>query len=86
MWLYSNIPYGFEEVRSEKAFYSQVGFSRMVTPPPQCMDKKYHHPNILVANFNNYKHEKLSFARWKREGALEAFHVAHRVVSNGTRT
>lgn len=83
MWLYSNIPKGFHEVRNEKGYYSQSGFPRMVTPPPQCMDQKYHHSNLLVANFNNYKNEKLPFARWRCEGTLEAFENAYVLVTSG---
>ena len=86
MWLYSNIPMGFHEVRNEKGYYSVTGFPRMVTPPPQCMDQRYQHPNLLVANFNNYKHEKLPFARWKREGGLENFENAHSNVCDRSST
>ena len=83
MWLYSNIPNDFYDVLSETAYYSLSGFPRMVTPPPQCMEQRYQHPNLLVANFNNYKHEKLPFARWKREGALENFENVYSTVTSG---
>lgn len=66
MWLYRNVPNGFHEVRNEKAYYSSTGFPPdHVTPVPECMDPKYHDPNLLKANYSNYKETKLPFARWK---------------------
>ncbi len=67
MWLYSNVPDTFEEIRNEKAYYSSTGFPPIFTPVPQCMDPKFHNPNLLTANFNNYRETKLPFARFKRD-------------------
>lgn len=66
MWLYSNVPQEFEEVRNEKAYYSSVGYPPIFTPVPECMDSKFHNPNLLIANYNNYRETKLPFARFKR--------------------
>lgn len=66
MWLYSNIPKDFTEIRNEKAFYSTTGFPEEVTSVPQCMNIIYHNENLIVANYKNYKETKLPFARFKR--------------------
>jgi hypothetical protein len=73
MWLYSNVPENFKEVRNEKAYYSTHGFPPSVTPPPQCIEEQLHHPNLLRANFNNYKKNKLPFARWYTDESRENF-------------
>jgi hypothetical protein len=65
LWLHDNHPQGLAEVRSETAYYSSRGFPSTVTPVPECMKPEYHNPDLLRANYMNYKHEKLPFARYK---------------------
>ena len=70
MWLYSNIPLNFQEVRNEKAYYCSSGYpGDVVTPVPECMDPKFHNPNLLVANHKNYIETKVVFGRWKRQSS-----------------
>lgn len=66
MWLYSNIPEGFHELKNENAYYSTFGFPDYLTPVPECMNPKFHDPNLIRANYSNYIETKLPFARFKR--------------------
>lgn len=65
LWLCENEPHEFIPVTSATAYYSQRGFPPHVTPVPECMKEEYHHPDLLKANYMNYKHEKLKFARYR---------------------
>jgi hypothetical protein len=65
LWLHKNVPENFIEIRNEKAYYSSKGFPPQVTPVPECMPEKYHNPNLIVANIQNYINEKLKFAKYK---------------------
>jgi len=64
LWLYSNIPPDFVEVRNPKAYYGSRKYPKELTAPPECMNDEYHHPNVLVANYKNYQGTKMRFARY----------------------
>ena len=72
MWLYSNNPETFTELKSPTAYYSSEGFPNEFTPIPECFDKQFHNPHLIIANLNNYKVTKLPFARWRHEYKKDA--------------
>lgn len=71
MWLYSNVPETFTELKSPTAYYSSEGFPSDFTPVPECMEPRFHHPHLITANLNNYRVTKLPFARWRHEDKKE---------------
>lgn len=75
MWLYNNIPKNFQEVKSEKAFYSEGGFPESLTEIPQCMPKEYQRSNVIEANYLYYFYDKTRFAKWSRDGAEDFFYA-----------
>ncbi len=65
MWLSMNVPPRLVETRNPTAHYSLTGFPVWVTPVPQCMPEHYRDTDLIQANYNYYRGDKLSFARWK---------------------
>ncbi len=69
LWLSQNPPEVFGWKDSLTAYYATQGFPERVTPPPECMPKEYHDPNVVTAYHNYYRGEKLRFARWTHKSS-----------------
>ena len=82
MWLYSNIPTNFTEIRSEKAFYATQGIPTYLTQIPECMPTEYQRDDILHANYTYYYNDKFTFARWGRDDSM--IRVLEKFKSFGT--
>ncbi len=73
MWLYSNVPHGLVEDRSDTAYYPTEGFPSYLTPIPECIPEIHRDPHLLRANFKNYYYEKFPFSRFGRYDSVYRF-------------